>query len=605
MLTIDVNKTMTSLRPMLVHIICLTMFLCLIVPIAGYADSNNVDFKKLNILSKFSDRKSAEELVYSLKKSGQKVRIVEKEIDLPLKSLSVGLFLTRQRADAVVRQLQKNHIDAFVFQLKNGKFRVHAGAMQDETNFWQRYEKLMALGYKKPHTGIKVVKIKQYYVVSDKKEKTKLLAKIKPVTTKTKNAVFTTELHNARFKGEFSIWGDQGNRSSSNYFNAGLSLRTKYKSNLDFTYGSRFDATEQSSDENVQKFETQWLPTYLRYHNTKQQWMIGAIDARWDTENNKTPINDLSDWLSSRILTRYKLDRDIIDRRRPVFGVRWTLDTTQFDLDVIWLPTFRPAKLPDFGSIWHPVRRSDGAIRGIKSTDTWKELVKQGSFANESFDTGGGGVRFLHKIGKNKRAITLQYARRNEPYYVLNPAIKRYLAEGQTLEFAMAAEGYTFTPKHPYSGVITWEESGSVSHFEVALFSNTPYTTSSYEYKTAMSMAWKMGFIYPKTNKRTHVSAYFIGRHINTSDSILDRKTKLALAGELYKISRSKLWKLGTRYEIGLDNAELFLNPRVTFQQSKYVQIYLNYLLFSGSEVTESGYHTNHSILSLTWQAAF
>jgi len=566
-----------------------------------------IDFKKLHILSKFDDLKAAEKLAYSLNKSGQKVRIVSKKVNVSLKSLSLGLFLTRMRAEHIANRLKQNHIDAFVYELKNGKFRVYAGAMKDDSNVWQRYEKLLALGYKHPKTSIKVVQETQYYVVSDKTEEAPLISKagikIKPIETKNKAVV--TELHRARFKGEFSIWGDEQNRSSSNYFNAALSFRSKYKRNLDFTFGSRFQATEQSSDENIQKFEISWQPTYLRYRQKQQEWMIGAIYAQWDTINPNRQHESLSDRLSSKIMVRYKLDYDIIDKRRPVFGSRWKLSTRDYDLDVIWVPVFRPAQLPDFGSIWHPVRRSDGAIRGIKPTANWTELVKKGSFADEKFDTGGAGMRISRKIGNRARAITLQYTRRNEPYYALNPEVAAALNAGKTLDFALASKGYTFTPEHPYSGILSWEESSQVSHFEVAVLSNTPYTTTDYEYKTAMSMEWKFGFIYPKTSRGSLLSAYFIGRHINTSDKILDRKTKLALFGELYQVSKSKRWKLGTTYEIGLDQLALFLNPRLTFQQTKYVQIYANYQLFSGAKGTESGYQSKNSILSLTWQASF
>ncbi len=575
---------------------------------AEETENKKVDFKKLNILSKFNNRSAAENLVYSLNKSGQEVRIVTKEIDISLKSLSIGLFLTRMRAEHVVKRLKKHNIDAFVFELKSGKFRVYAGAMKDESNFWERYEKLLTLGYKKPHTSIKIAHETQYFVVSDKEDEsktiTKAIAKLRPIEAK--NSQFITEMYSARFKGEFSMWGEEGNRSSSNYFNSSINLRTKYKANLDFTYGTRFQATEQSSEENIQKFEFDLQPTYLRYQQQQNEWSIGAIDARWDAINPNKQHESLSDRLSGKVLVRYKLDTDKEDNRRPSFGMRWKFDSAKtYDLDVIWLPVFRPAKLPDFGSVWHPVRRSDGAIRGIKPTKNWAELVKRGSFADDKLGTGGAGVRFSNKVGSRTRAITLQYTRRSEPYYALNPLIADALNAGKTLNFALAQKGYTFTPKHPYSGIMTWEESSKVSHFEFAVLSNTPYTTTDYRYKTAMSMAWKLGFIYPKTSKKSLVSAYLTGRHINTKDKILDRKTKISLFGELYSISHSGTWKFSSTYEIGLDRLALFLNPRLTFQQTKYVQIYVNYLLFSGDKITESGYQTKNSILSLTWQAGF
>jgi len=568
--------------------------------------TTEVDFKKLNVISKFLDKKSADELVYSLKRSGQDIRLVSKQVDLNLKSLSVGLFDTKIHADSVVKHLASNKIDSFVFKLRSGKYRVHAGAIEKEDLFWSRYEKLVALGYKKPHTSIKVVKQTEYYIVSDKKEDTSLSHQLKSVIPDMKNTAISTEFHSARFKGEFSIWGDQGDRSSSNYFNAALSLRTIYQSNLDFIYGGRFDATEQSSDENIQKFEFDWKPTYMRFHEGNRQWMVGAIDARWETINPNTEHESLSERLSSKILVRYKLDYDLTDKHQPVIGTRWKFRSPLYELDVMWLPFFRPAKLPDFGSIWHPVRRSDGAIRGIEPTDQWAELVKKGSFADEKSLTGGIGVRISHRVGSRTRAATLQYTRQNEPYYALNSTVQQLTNAGTDADTAiLSTKEATFTPEHPYTGILTWEESSKISHFEFAISTNTPYSTRDYEYKTAMSMAWRMGFIYPKTDRNVHLSGYFTGHHINTDETIIDRKTKLAISGEVYTLSKSGFWKFGTSYEIGLDHAELFLNPRLTLQQSKYVQIFLNYLLFTGSDTTESGYHTGHSILSLTWQANF
>ena len=585
-------------------LICLVLFFTGWVSANETIDPNEISesLDDLRVISKFSNQAEANKLVRSLKKGGQSARIISQSEEIVLKSVSVGLYPDQKEAAAVVRHLKSHNIDAFPFRVQSGEYRVHAGALQHEDHYWNRFEQLLALGYKRIHTALKPVTITHFYVVRELIEDLPDPIQLTPTTTKIKDKVFNTNFLFGRFKGEFDGWKESDKQSSSNYFSAQLSAKTKYKKQWALTYGFRFDALEQSSTTNIQKFELQFLPTYLSYQLPNNEWQFGLIDGRWDNRKKES----LSDRISSKILVRHLLDEEVIDRRRPVVGARWQFTQSQYQLDVIANPIFRPAKLPKFGSIWHPVSRSNKAIIGIRPTDNWEELVEKGSFADEKYQIGGVGVRMSQQIGRRTRAISLQYIRLSAPYYKLNPSIQQLIAGGSSVDDALAASsGKTFTPEHPHTAIFSWEEFGKTSHFEVAVLSNTPYTTNTYLMKTGISLEWMMGFIYPTKNKNTHLSSYFTGRRINTNDDILDRKTKFGLKGEIYQYSANRHWKAGASYNIDLDHLGLFLNPKINYEQNKYLNLSLYYQLFTGVDNTDNGYHSGHSIIGLSWQAIF
>jgi len=555
----------------------------------------------LRVISKFSNQVEAKKLVRSLKKSGQDARIISQTEEIVLKSVSVGLYPDQKEADTVVQHLKSNNIDAFPYRVQSGEYRVHAGALQHEDHYWNRFEQLLALGYKRIHTALKPVTITHFYVVRELIENLPEPIQLIPKTN-LKDKAFNTTFLFGRFKGEFDGWKESDKQSSSNYFSAQLAAKTTYKKQWSLIYGFRFDALEQSSTTNIQKFELQFLPTYLSYQLPNNEWQFGLIDGRWDNRKQ----DSLSDRISGKILVRHLLDEEVIDRRRPVIGARWQFTQSQYQLDVIANPIFEPAKLPQFGNIWHPVSRLNKAIIGIRPTDNWQELVEKGSFADEKYQIGGVGVRMSQQIGQRTRAISLQYVRQSEPYYKLNPSIQQLISTGSTVDDALtASSGTTFSPEHPHTAIFSWEEFGKISHFEVAVLSNTPYTTNTYLMKTAISLEWMMGFIYPTKNRNTHLSSYFTGRRINTNDDILDRKTKFGLKGEIYQYSTNRHWKAGAAYNIDLDHLGLYLNPKINYEQNKYLNLSLYYQLFTGVDNTDNGYHSRHSIIGLSWQAIF
>lgn len=558
--------------------------------------------KNFQILSKFEDESEAKKLADSLIKNGQDITIIRQDEGINLKTLSLGLYPDKNEADTVVKHLQKHDIQAYIKAAEDNNYRVYAGAMRDEDHYWERYDKLLGLGYKRIHTELRPTNLAFYFVVRPKNEILPAPIIPPPDISRFVKKNWKHEIFEGRFKGEFSLWGGSENQGSASYFKASASARSTYKNVWDYTYGFRFEAIEQSADNNFQFLDLQWRPVYMRYRQPNNIWTFGAINAVWDDRER----DSLSNRLGSRNLTRYQLDSDYTEKEQPTLAFRWELEKADHKLDVMWTPVFRPPKLPRDGAIWHPVNQPKKAIRGIRADDTYEEFIGKGDFDDDGYLTGGIGVRMVRQIGSRIRATTLQYARHAEPYYQLNPDLISQIDAGQTVDQALAGvSGATFTPKHPYTGILTWEEFSKTVQMEIAILTNAPYTTKDYLLKTAMAFEWHLGFVYPKTDKYTHISAFTRGRHINTDDDMLDQKTQIYLTGDLWRDTQNNLWRFSLNYDIALNYFDVFLNPKASFRQAKHIEFYLSYQLFSGSEGTYSGYHTKHSSIILGWQAKF
>ena len=353
--------------------------------------------KNFQIISKFTTSAEAQKLADSLIKNGQNITIIPDKIEISLKTLSVGLYPNKTEADTEVNNLQKNHIAAYAVLQKGGSYRVYAGALKDENDYWQHYEKLLGLGYHRIHTQLIPSKTTVYYVVRPKSEILPL--PIPFITPSDSKGFFSddwrTEVTEGRFKGEYSLWGSGQDSGSANYFKSTIEARAYYKRNLDLNAGFRFEAFEQSATYNYQYVQLLPHPIYLRYRQPNLVWTIGAINAVWDDRNR----DSLSNRLDSKNLTRYRLDSDQTELEQPVLALRWEYEKSDHKFDAIITPFYQPSKLPRFGSVWHPINPQEGKILGIKADTTYSNLIKNGRFGNQKVLSGGFGVRILKQVG--------------------------------------------------------------------------------------------------------------------------------------------------------------------------------------------------------------
>lgn len=561
----------------------------------------------LQFIERYYEKQEANGALTKLLQQNSTAHIITRKVQLTLKALNLGLYPNQTTANKVVQHLKENGIKAFSHEMSSGDYRVHAGALHEKEYYQERHNKLRELGYKQIETSETEIDTIEYLIVI-KREKGVSEILTENANNAWQSYVNQTRLKHTRFNAEFLFWNENETPGSSNYFNSAINYKTTYKTGKTgktgwvFNYGARFTVTEQSGIQRYQKAKLLLEPIYLHIKSNRHNWHIGAADTVWDNEN---PLS-LSDNITRHNLERYKLDINPEDKRLPSWGIRWQYSHNKYLWDINLFPIFEPANLPQQKSIWHPISLSRGKAKQINTEGDLAYLLKNGALKEKNWDTGGIAVRLDKMIGTSKRAITLQYVRHNTPYPVLNNKLQSALVSGESVTNALQSiNDHSFSLEHPYTAVFTLEERGAISQFEIALLSNTPYTTTNYQMKTAPSANWKLGFDYPHLDRGEKITLYFKGRHISTQETILDQKTRVAIAGVLSTVTKNKSWTLSFTYDIGLNQYDLFLNPRVIFNHSKHVNITLNYQVFAGTNGTEFGYHNQHSNLSIAWLSRF
>jgi len=543
------------------------------------------------VIVRSTDLHEAQEIFASLLANEQKVVMRQQEITVQLKTLSLGGYPRRQEAEAVRKKLQAAGIESYLRKVDDGPgFWVHAGAMYEDVYYWHRHDELAHLGFSEIRTSQKTHRITEYLILA------------LPLTL-SDQLVRSKRLFNGYLKGEFSGWEQNAELNTIRYFTASLGHLSAINEHINVAYGLRMDVFEQSGEFAVQKTKFDYLPTFIQHNQDSSRWTMGVQLVPWGTGKH----DSLSDRLSVKDLTRYRLDENILARRRSSLSLRWELTVADYQADLLWMPLFRPAIMPDNSSIWHPLSQRDGRIMDIETPDTLRYLVKNGTRQDEDrFQAGGAGIRFSRELSYAYHALTFQYAKRSSPYYRINQPILQALAAGSDASTALAGvSASTLIPVHPASWIISFEEGTRDWMFETAFVSDAPVTKLDYSYATVMALEWLIQANFQPNLPRTDVVLQFSGRQLGSKEALLDRKTRLRLSGELARRSVSKRWRYGFHYIVGLDKYEFFLNPYIKFNGNRHISFALKAYLFRGDENTEFGYHRDHSLLMLSWSAFF
>ncbi len=581
----------------LITLKCLISMVLLCCGTAFSATSANIKYPKFQaeegkVIIRFTDLKEAQEIFAGLLANEQKVVMRQQDIIVQLKTLSLGLYLKRKVANAVIKQLQKAGIDAYLRKTESGPgFWVHAGAMYEDVYYWHRHDELARLGFSDIRTSQKPHRITEYLIVA------------LPLTL-SDQLVRSKRLFNGYLKGEFSGWGQENGLNTASYFTATLGHLSALSERTNLSYGLRMDTFEQSGELDVQQTRFDYTPTFVQHIQDTNRWTAGTQLVSWGTGKH----DSLSDRLSVKDLTRYRLDENILARRRSSLNLRWELIVANYQADLLWMPLFRPAVLPDEASIWHPLSRSDGRIMDIETPESLKYLVKNGTREQEKkkLQHGGLGIKFSRELTYAYHAFTFQYARRSSPYYRVNQQIIDALSAGSDAPTALVGtSGSTLIPMHPGSWVLSFEEGTRYWMFETAFVSDAPITKVDYSYATAIALEWLIQANFQTSLARTDLTIQFSGRQLGSNEALLDRKTRLRVSGELVSRSMSNRWKYGVNYIVGLDKYEFFLNPYVGFNGNRYISFALKGYVFAGEENSEFGYFRNRSLVTLSWSAFF
>ncbi len=536
------------------------------------------------VLHQFDDQASAEAFSADLAKKGIRTTVTRQRAGIPLKTLSIGIYADRPEAEKQVSILQRHHIDAWVYPMPEGGFRVHAGAMEEQRHALERREQLQSLGYKDVVIGEKIV-YQDVFLVTRPVEPTVLAA-----VAREKRFYFDGGL----VQGTTSAWQENGRTGTGRNLTATLHGRWSPQAHWNIHFGLRADAQQQTGPTAFDRIQLDYEPTYLQYHRGDDHWTVGAQKIVWGETGDGLP-----DRMAVWDLSRYRLEQNSALQRRAVAALRWQHKAAKFDLDTIWLPLFRAAVLPDADSIWSPVDQKRGRILGLRPTDTLTTLIKDGRFADQATATMGSvGVRLSRRRNGRGRYVTLQYARPSAPYYELSHALRTHLAQGMGAAEALAAEpGTTFNTIHPAGWILGLREETRQWRFEMAVLTAVPVTTTDYRVTTANAVEWLAGSRFRvKDDPRTHVDIHLYGRRLGAAEAVLDRDNTLSVSTAVARSVAGTPFSYGFDLTLGIDQLEAYVNPHAAYTDPRF-SVTLAGHFFAGAAVTDAGYHGQHSTI--------
>ncbi len=374
--------------------------------------------------------------------------------------------------------------------------------------------------------------------------------------------------HQAFFHGQVS-----GEWQLSDHWDAKLTLRA--------------DTYLQNGDRHSEDSTLDYGDTFIRYSEENFRVTLGGQTVMWGRIDEFPP----TDYLSTQDLSRYILD-DLSDRRRASPALRFEYFSGNAKLDVIALPVFREAELPDKDSAWFPVNRRSGEILGLESTPVTRSIIRATPVVLDEPDgAGGGAVRFSNLTGTLDYAITVQKGRQTVPYFTFDPV--RGVIETR------------YPRSWVLGGDIGFEALGGTVRFEAAWIGDTPATEVNGTFTTKESVTWAAAIeLYPGDGDG-RLNLQIIGRNMLDAGNVLDRDELYWFNGSYEVPFANHNWRFKTRFNIGLDTNDVYLNPEIAYTGWTSREVYLEAHYFSGANGTPGGFHEDNSVIAIGWRGKF
>lgn len=349
---------------------------------------------------------------------------------------------------------------------------------------------------------------------------------------------------------------------------------------LEYALGARFDANAQFGGRDFTRLRADYGESYLRWRGDDTRVTVGAQNIMWGRVDEISPI----DRMSRADLTRVILDK-LPERRRAVPAVRMERYLDEVKIDAVWLPVFDDAVMPDGRSVWNPVDTRDGRLLGIGDVP----LLKGFRVKDASHGSGGGGVRVTKGGDGLDYGFSVQRVRQSQPYYRVAPGVLQAV--------------------HPFStvlgGELEAERLGATWRMEAAWSSDVPVTTRDFRFLTKPGFDVVLGTEFFPGDGETRVTLQLGGHKTFVDERVLDRTEIYTFNGEIEHPFARGRWRADLRFVVGLDERDLYLNPKLTYTGIDRHELFVAAHIFSGAEKTLGGYYDRNDSVMVGWLAKF
>ena len=326
--------------------------------------------------------------------------------------------------------------------------------------------------------------------------------------------------------------------------------------------------------------------TYVRYRNGNTRLTLGAQTIIWGRVDGVP----LADRVSRVDLTRFNLD-DLPERRRAQLAARWEQNFNDFKLDVVWLPLFRAAQLPDSASIWNPINRTTGEIIGVAPSPALAALVGAARVDEDEHGSGGGALRLSKSGGAVDFGVTLARVRQSLPYYRVNPL-------GPSLTAIHPFNNFVGADVEFVTGNYTWR-------MEASYTDDVPTTLPTTAIDQTSVFDWIGGVEFFPGGKDTRVNLQVAAHKINTSKNTLELREYYGANGEVETLFAQGRWKVGARFFAGLNVHDIYISPKLSYLGWEPHEFYVAAHYFDGEARTLGGFHQDHSLITLGLRTRF
>ena len=401
------------------------------------------------------------------------------------------------------------------------------------------------------------------------------------------------------------LYQSKSSVNTSNYGHLTFSSQWKQNKHREVLLGDRIDWYDQTGTPSTDEVDLDYSDNFVRYRSEYCRVTVGTQKFIWGRIDEQPPTNRIS---------RADISRGILppppplsERRRAMPVLRFEGFQAGYKLDALCIPDFRKAALADKASIWYPVNQTNGTIPGFESTPLMKAFVQQGSISDRAPDGDGGfGLRLSNTDQQFDYAVTIQHARQSTPYWELNPSVRQaFQNSGDPAGAITSCNGATFMARYPRTWVADsesgFETLSATWRFEAAWISDTPVTRKDLRYDTVNSANWSAGEQFYPGDSDVRMNPI----------NLIDAPAALSLThiynfnGSTFNEFGNNRWQAKTRFFIGLDQRDIYINTEISFIGWEPHKLYAGLHFFNGDEETTADYWEDNSLLTLGWRSQF
>lgn len=327
--------------------------------------------------------------------------------------------------------------------------------------------------------------------------------------------------------------------------------------------------------------------TYVRYRSGGMRLTAGAQTIVW----GRVDALPVIDRVSRVDLTRFILD-DLPQRRRAQWALRWEQNFgDDLKLDAVLLPDFRPARLPDERSVWHPVNQLTGRILGIAPDPALAALVRNAELRRDDSGAGGAAVRLTRTGDAWDWGVTLARTRQSLPYYRLEPA------------------GPALVATHPYGNFVGVDGEttafGATWRAEVGYTDGVLATRPGGQPVDTAALEAVAGVEFFPGGKNTRVTLQLAARSLRADGPLLELKEYVGVNGEVESTFGQGRWRASLRFMSGLNVRDLYLAPELAYLGWEPHELYVAARHFDGESRSLGGFHRDHGMLAVGLRTRF